>query len=153
MNHLMLEGILVRRGALAPHEWLVSSSFGFVSDLAKFRGFNTRAWNYAFGTFLVLFLMLRCGFIGAAGSRRRAVVFAHGCLLKHGASWEVCWDGAGSLLGGVRADRVQGAPFQALAGRAAGGAGDACGAEGAAFVAEARNVPLFLPNFRVTTAW
>ena len=52
MNHLMLEGILVRRGALAPHGWLVSGSFVFVSDLAKFRGFNTRAANYGLGSFL-----------------------------------------------------------------------------------------------------
>ena len=42
MNHLMLEGILVRRGALAPHGWLVSGSFVFVSDLSKFRGFKTK---------------------------------------------------------------------------------------------------------------
>ena len=52
MNHLRLEGILVRRGALAPHGWLVSGSFVFVSDLAKFRGFNTRAANYGLGSFL-----------------------------------------------------------------------------------------------------
>ena len=50
MNHLMLEGILVRRGALAPHGWLVSGSFVFVSDLKKFRGFNTCAGDYALGT-------------------------------------------------------------------------------------------------------
>ena len=62
MNHLMLEGILVRRGALAPHEWLVSGSFVFVSDLKKFRGFKTRAWNYAFGTFLELSSGARCVF-------------------------------------------------------------------------------------------
>jgi hypothetical protein len=62
MNHLMLEGILVRRGALAPHGWLVSGSFVFVSDLSKFRGFKTRAWDYAFGTFLVFFSEARCVF-------------------------------------------------------------------------------------------
>lgn len=62
MNHLMLEGILVRRGALAPHGWLVSGSFVFVSDLSKFRGFKTRAWDYAFGTFLEFFSEARCVF-------------------------------------------------------------------------------------------